>query len=277
VGNTITMEIKNLEIKKIDKLTAIELVFDFHYSKIMPKLTEHFLGAYLENELVGVITLGWGVRPVHTIKLLFPSMERTDYYEIGKMCMREDMPKNSESVFLSRTIDWIRQNTKCKVLFTWADGILGKPGYVYQAANFMYGGFIWTDLYITDTGEKVHPRTSQTLNDKTDTKYGHRPTKPQLKAKGWSHYRGKQFRYVYFICDKREKKRLLKESPMDWTLPFPKNADLEWKIQDLDTGEWQPTPSIIYDQTASNKNNKTVISNSHKIQPVKKLREFFEF
>ena len=145
------MNITNLIVKPINKLDAIELIFDFHYSKIMPKLTEHYLGGFIDEQLVGVITLGWGVRPLHTIKILFPSLSTSDYYEIGKMCMREDMPKNSESIFLSRTIEWIKQNTNCKVLFTWADGILGKPGYVYQAANFMYGGFIWTDLYITDT------------------------------------------------------------------------------------------------------------------------------
>ena len=32
-----------------------------------------------------------------------------------------------------------------KYLFTWADGLVGKAGYVYQAFNFLYGGYIWTD------------------------------------------------------------------------------------------------------------------------------------
>ena len=133
-------DITRLVIKPITKIQALELIFDNHYSKIMPRLTKHYIGGFVDDVLVGVITLGWGVRPIHTIKILFPSLNRTDYFEIGKMCMDEKMPKNSESVFLSRTIRWLKANTNCKVLFTWADGILGKPGYVYQAANFSYGG-----------------------------------------------------------------------------------------------------------------------------------------
>lgn len=271
------MDITKLEVRPIDKMQAIELIFAHHYSKIMPKLTEHYLGGFIDDTLVGVMTLGWGVRPVHTIKLLFPSLDRVDYYEIGKMCMDESMPKNSESIFLSRVVQWIKDNTTCKVLFTWADGILGKPGYVYQAANFKYGGFIWTDLYIAETGEKVHPRTSQTMGDKTTTKYGHRPTLTILKQRGWQHVRGKQFRYVYFTCGKKEQKALLRESPMDWNTPYPKQADLEWKIQDLDTGEWSDSPSIVYNATASNQHNKTVKSNTRKLESTKQLRKFFTF
>lgn len=271
------MNITNLVVKPITKMEAIELVFAFHYSKIMPKLTEHYLGGFIDGKLVGVMTLGWGVRPVHTIKLLFPSMERKDYYEIGKMCMDEAMPKNSESVFLSKVIQWIKDNTNCKILFTWADGILGKPGYVYQAANFLYGGFIWTDLYISELGEKVHPRTSQGMGDKDGTKYGRRPTKAALMAAGWSHYRGKQFRYVYFTCDKKERKRLLGDSTVAWDQPYPKASALEWKIQDLTTGEWGPATSIAYDQTATNKHNATVSVNTRRIKTAKQLRQFFDF
>jgi hypothetical protein len=275
------VDITRLEIKTISKIEAIELIFANHYSKIMPKLTEHYLGGFIDDDLVGVITLGWGVRPVHTIKLLFPSLSSKDYYEIGKMCMREDMPKNSESVFLSRTIDWIKTNTPaCKVLFTWADGILGKPGYVYQASNFLYGGYIWTDLYITAEGEKVHPRTSQAINKRTtntDKKYGSRPNRDELQRMGWRHFRGKQFRYVYFTCDKRTRKSLLNESTVKWDQPYPKAAELEWKEQDLVTGQWYDAPAISYNPSANNKNNVTVIRNTKVLAPVRALRGFFDF
>ena len=48
-------------------------------------------------------------------------------------------------------------------------------GYVYQSANFLYGGFIWSDVYISKTGEKVHFRTIQRKMikemNRQDTKY----------------------------------------------------------------------------------------------------------
>ena len=52
-----------LEIREISRFDASELIQSLHYSKIMPKLTKHFLGCFLENELVGVLTLGWGTQP----------------------------------------------------------------------------------------------------------------------------------------------------------------------------------------------------------------------
>lgn len=266
-----------VQIKPIDKLTAMEHIFSFHYSKIMPRLTEICLGGFFDGKLEAVMTLGWGVRPVHTIKKLFPSLERTDYYEIGKMCVSEHMPKNTESQFLSGVIHWLKKNTNKKVLFTWADGILGKPGYVYQSANFLYGGFIWTDIYITDTGEKVHPRTSQGLTEKQGAKIGRRPDKKFLIKNNWSRYKGKQFRYCYFLCDKRETKRLLKESIELWGKNYPKNRDLEWKKLNIFTDEWQPVDSIEYNLNNSNMNNKTVQSNLIKVSDVKASREFFEF
>ncbi len=64
--------------------------------------------------------------------------------------------------------DWqivpeIPLNPEVKFLYTLADGIMGKCGYVYQAANFYYGGEYWTDSYMSSKGEKVHPRTTRQL------------------------------------------------------------------------------------------------------------------
>ena len=76
-------EIKDMEVKEISELEALEIIFDNHYSKIMPRLSKHFIGGYVNNELVAIMTLGWGVQPLNTIKNLFPSLTSKDYYEIG--------------------------------------------------------------------------------------------------------------------------------------------------------------------------------------------------
>ena len=61
-------KIKDMNIKEISEIEALELIFDNHYSKIMPRLSKHFIGGYLDNKLVAVMTLGWGVQPLNTIK-----------------------------------------------------------------------------------------------------------------------------------------------------------------------------------------------------------------
>lgn len=187
-------------VKEISREEATELVQANHYSPVMPTLTKHWLGIFREKKLVGVTTLGWGTQPKHTIqKIVNKTVDSKDYYEIGKMCLLESEMKNSETQMISQVIEWIKTyNTtknkdvvqrnkeirksnwinkdnpnytpvaeepvsEVKFLYTLADGIMGKCGYVYQAANFYYGGEYWTDSYMSSKGEKVHPRTTRQL------------------------------------------------------------------------------------------------------------------
>jgi len=132
------------EIKEVTRFEATELVQANHYSPVMPRLTKHWLGVFKSEEMVGVVTLGWGVRPLHTIqKIINEDMNSSHYLEIGKMCMLDSEPKNSETQMISQLIKWIKKNRpEVLFLYTLADGIMGKCGYVYQAANFYYGGGI---------------------------------------------------------------------------------------------------------------------------------------
>ena len=229
-------------INEISRSYATDFIQSLHYSKTMPKLTKHFLGCYLENELVGVLTLGWGTQPKATIAKLFEGFDTKDYYEIGKMCMKEEMQRNAESQMISGVIKWLKLHyPQKKFLYTWADGIMGKPGYVYQAANFLYGGFIWTQIYISDKGEKIHPRSSRRLCDENVQfklerepeffvgKKGERIywlTQDFLDHKKISKIYGKQFRYILPL--NKNSRKLLKKSTVKWNLNYPKNSELQW-------------------------------------------------
>ena len=132
----------NYQVKEISHDDALLMIQTYHYSNTLPKINKHFLGFYENNELVGVITLGWGTRPKHTIQKIFPELDTKDYYEIGRMAMTESMPRNSESKMIADCIKWIKANEpNVKILFTFADGMLGKVGYVYQASGFIYIGY----------------------------------------------------------------------------------------------------------------------------------------
>ena len=223
------------DVKEIDKTIAIDFIQERHYSKVMPRLTKHWLGFFYEGELVGVLTLGWGTQPLQTIKKLFPNLVSEDYYEIGKMCMDDKMPRNSESQMISSAVRWMKKNLpEKKFLYTWADDIVGKVGYVYQASNFQYGGFIWTDIYISPSGEKIHPRSSKALLQENAQFLGKEKlfwmTPDFMKIKGIRRIRGKQFRYI-FPLTKESKKILKKGSTVEWGLDYPKEESLLWKEQ----------------------------------------------
>ena len=134
-------EMYEFDIKEISKEEVLKMIQKYHYSNTLPKINKYFLGFFLDKELVGVVTLGWGTRPRHTIQRIFPSLDTKYYLEIGRMCMTEEMPRNSESQMLSQLVKWLKKHLpELKVLFTWADGMVGKVGYVYQASNFIYAG-----------------------------------------------------------------------------------------------------------------------------------------
>lgn len=127
------------DIKEISKEDALKMIQKYHYSNTLPKINKYFLGFFLDKELVGVVTLGWGTRPRHTIQRIFLSLDTKDYLEIGRMCMTEEMPRNSESQMLSQLVKWIRKNIpELKILFTWADGMVGKVGYGRFVSNISY-------------------------------------------------------------------------------------------------------------------------------------------
>jgi hypothetical protein len=250
----------NFTIQELPPADAVEFIQARHYSKVMPRLTKHYLGIYDGTELAGVLTLGWGTQPYNTIHKLFPTLASKDYYEIGKMCMDESYPRNSETQMLSKVRKWIQDNLPEKqFLFTWADGIVGKVGYVYQAFNFLYGGYIWTDIYIGPDGEKIHPRSTRQLLRENEKWEGVEKlfwlTHPFTEHKGIVRVKGKQFRYILPL--NKNAGRLLKESTVVWNKEYPKEDCLKWKVR---TGykkyeELPGMPSFDLSVVNVNKNN----------------------
>lgn len=217
-------------IKEIPKNRAIRFIHRYHYSKILPRITKYYIGFIEDNQLVGVVTLGWGTQPLQTIQKLFPDEGYTtdDYYEIGKMCF---LPEKNESNFgskaMSMLIKWIKKNLDIKFLYTLADGIMGKCGYVYQASNFTYLGSFKTDVYMDkETLEKIHPRSARTLLEE-NAEYENKEkifwlTHDFCEYKGIERIRGLMFRYIYPL-DKKSRKILKK---YDKNLSYPKEDDL---------------------------------------------------
>ena len=240
-------EMYRFNIKEISKEDALRMIRKYHYSNTLPKINKYFQGFFLDKELVGVVTLGWGTRPRHTIQRIFPSLDTKDYLEIGRMCMTEEMPRNSESQMLSQLVKWIHRNIpELKILFTWADGMVGKVGYVYQASNFIYAGYSDGEMYMKD-GVKIYVRQMKSFlvpGGQKDSQITVRPIMEQMKKYGILHFKGKQYRYLLFLCDRKEKQKLMDECLIDLELPRPKDNDLSWRVKDAETGKWVDCESL---------------------------------
>lgn len=217
----------------MDKDKAIEFIHKHHYSMIMPRLTRYYLGVYNKHGLSGVITLGWGTQPKGTIRKVFYNHDMTteDYIEIGKMCF--DPSKNSDgqsgSQMMSQLVRWVKKNTKHQFLYTLADGIMGKAGYVYQASNFHYIGSFKTAVYRDrKTGEKIHPRSARALCEENAEFEGKEKvfwlTHNFCEYKGIDRLNGLMFRYILPLTKKARRKL---NSYEEYTgLDNPKDKDL---------------------------------------------------
>jgi hypothetical protein len=212
-----------MQVRPIDAKIAKEFVRKHHYAVISPPINKLSLGLFKDDRLVGVAMWGYGVRPRHTIDKLFPSLNIQNYLELNRLCLLDEMPRNSESQFIKTNVSYIKNHfPNVKILFSWADGLRGKCGYIYQASNFYYGGKILSEFYATKDGEVIHPRLMITRFGRRDCKFAF--------SLGLSKIKGFQLRYCKFLCSHGERKRLIRESPFTWNFNYPKNSDLSWKI-----------------------------------------------
>jgi len=219
-----------MKIEEIPKNRAIRFIHKYHYSKILPRLTKHYIGFIEDSELVGVVTLGWGTQPLQTIQKLFPDEGFTtdDYFEIGKMCFKPfKNNSNFGSQSISQLVSWIKHNLDIKFLYTLADGIMGKCGYVYQASNFIYLGSFKTDVYMDEeTGEKIHPRSARSLLEENAEWSGKQKvfwlTHDFCEYKEIARIRGLMFRYIYPM--NRKYRKIVQKYYGD--LDYPKEDDL---------------------------------------------------
>lgn len=251
-------EIK-LYIKEIDKNVAIEFVQKYHYSKIMPRLTKHYLGCFENEQLCGVITLGWGTQPLQTVQKIFNkhALKTQDYIEIGKMCF---LPKHNKSNFGSRAlkelVSWLKKNTSYKFLYTLADGIMGKCGYVYQASNFVYIGKFKTSVYMDrSTGEKIHPRSSKELCEENAIFEGKSKvfwlTDKFCEYKGIDKINGFMFRYVYPL--NKDARKILSEYPEYAELQRPKDSSLIFERR-VKNGKFEKIDKPVFNMNVFNHN-----------------------
>lgn len=187
------------------------------------------------------------------------------------MCVDDAMPKNTGTQILSLAIKWIKEKHPHKLfLYTMSDGMMGKTGIQYQAANFYFGEAYKTQVYMTPNGEKCHPRSIKPLLEENARMVGKDAlcwlTPDYMKQKGIRKIQGLMFRYLMPLSKKA--KRMLKDSTLEWRQhDYPKDKDLLW--EDITGGSKEKTlidkPAFTYEDAVYNLKN----INQHKSDQIK--------
>lgn len=211
----------NYHIAKIEKSVAKDLIVKNHYSHKWTSC-RYAIGLFDGDKLIGVAVYGFPVGR-QTVKSITPELQNNEVLELTRLWLVDDAPKNSESYFLGRTFDWLRKNTKTKVLISYSDPMQGHVGTIYQATNWLYQGnnTMLVRGYLHEiNGELMHPRKVVSL-------YGTIKTADILKIDpGYKRVETmKKHRYIYILRDRKKVIASLKHK----TMPYPKdNSGSNW-------------------------------------------------
>lgn len=126
-----------LLVEPIDRTQAAALVIEHHYMHRRPPMSCAF--ALVRGEsVVGVATFGV---PASRHMQISACRQRPDaVIELNRLWVSDDLPRNTETWFLSRALRMVPP----RIVVSYADTAAGHVGYVYRAANFHYAG--WTDM-----------------------------------------------------------------------------------------------------------------------------------
>ena len=215
----------NYFLRKIDKNIAKKMIIKNHYTHkwtmcqfalgVFKKgMDNQFIEGITDDELIGCIVYGTPVGGnVMRGDGISPLLNHGEVLELTRLWIQDGHGANIESWTISQSFDWIRKNyTKVKVLISYADPDAGHLGKIYQATNWKYQFIENTsdtaDFYVSfrppPNYDWIHSRT-------ISSKYGGRNKEimsTKLPKPYWMKTLRRKFRYLYFLVNKKEKKKL---------------------------------------------------------------------
>jgi hypothetical protein len=206
---------KEFYVKEMEKNVSNDIIIKNHYSKKVAGFatTYIYLGIYINRELLGTLQYGFAMNPA-SAKNIVKDTGIYEHLELNRMWIHDKAGRNTESMALSYSIKYIRAKyKKIQWIQSFADERCGGFGIVYQAANFRFYGEHTSDFYSLD-GEYVHKIALTHHADKRPLYEKIRARKNELQKESL-----RQFRYIYFIHQRRIKDCLLKE------MPYPKHYE----------------------------------------------------
>ena len=196
-------------IKRDETLTWLK---NIHYAKRIPMIMYAF-GLYKDNVLRGVVTYGKPVGKDLCI-CICGKKYKSEVTELNRLVLQFNK-KNEASYLVSNSFKLL---PKPLIIVSYADSNQNHNGYVYQATNFIYTGLSKERLKFIMGGKDLSERTlsgyQKGISRQEVIKKYNIKTEKQL---------GKH-RYIYFLCNKSEKKQRLKDLLLKQE-PYPKGKN----------------------------------------------------
>ena len=139
--------------------------------------------------------------------------EDKDVMELKRLWIEDGYGNNIESYTISKSIKLLKEDEdRAKIIISYSDPAENHKGIIYRASNFYYQG---NDIghspnYMFKLPNEDKWITARTLTDRIDGSVGIEEVKkkiPDIEIK----VAEKKHRYLYFLCNRGEKKRLIKQ------------------------------------------------------------------
>lgn len=194
-------------IKEIDRNLANQTIIANHYSKKVYNGTYINLGVFINGEMLGVLQYGYAMNPASG-KSVVEGTNLENYLELNRMWLDDKAVRNSESMAISCSLRYIRGKfPRIKWIQSFADERCGGFGIVYQACSFKFYGEHQSTFWELDN--VVYHNSMMTSRKSGGKKYD----LLQANKDRCTSHSLRQFRYLFFIDKRWEKKVLLKQKP----------------------------------------------------------------
>jgi len=125
-------------IREVNHTTATNFYKKWHYLGEIDFIASVNYGAYFLNNIYGVIS--YGCPNAKKMRGLYDEKTQCGWWEIKRLAMDDNAPRNSESRFIRVSLKILRKFFIVRGLLTLADDGVGHVGTIYKASGFEYKG-----------------------------------------------------------------------------------------------------------------------------------------
>lgn len=154
-------KVREFKVIQCERKEIVKFIETWHYSKNVNGLTTTYCFKLLdvENNLIGAMI--YGKIAMANVWQKYSDKEE-DLIELKRLCCIDNTPKNTESFFIGKTLQWLKKNTNIKKIISYADTTYGHSGTIYKATNFENIGMTKSGKVIMYKGKRYHDKTIRT-------------------------------------------------------------------------------------------------------------------
>lgn len=233
-------------LREVSKQTAKDIIVKYHYSHKWT-LCRIAYGIYYktdtdsnffdakEEKLIGVVVYG---QPVgrSAAASISDLVKIKEVFELTRLFIHDGYGRNIESYCVAQSLKLVKKDfPQLKAIISYADGEQGHKGIIYQATGFQYQGnsslALMPNYSVSLEGPPYHWIHSRTIS----STYGSHNVEHLKKKIGKTFWRKKEsskHRYVYFVCNKVEKKKIMANLKHPF-YEYPKEAHHKDEIEEI--------------------------------------------